>query len=64
MTTTALIAGAASGLGAEFARLFAKDGYDVALVARSEDKLHTLACSRESRTNFSRSRCVFHRGEW
>ncbi len=33
----------ASGIGAELAKLFAADGDDVVLVARSEDKLHELA---------------------
>jgi len=33
---TVLIMGASSGFGVEFAKLFAKDGYNLVLVARSE----------------------------
>ncbi len=40
---TELITGASAGLGTEFARLFAKGGHDVVLVARRRDKLETLA---------------------
>lgn len=40
---TALITGASSGIGLDLARLFASDGYEVVLVARSEEKLRSLA---------------------
>jgi uncharacterized protein len=39
----ALITGASSGIGLELARLFARDGIDVVLVARSERSLRELA---------------------
>ncbi|TWT54893.1 putative ketoacyl reductase [Rubripirellula amarantea] len=41
--STTLITGSSSGIGLELAKQFAKDGNDVVLVARSEDKLTELA---------------------
>jgi uncharacterized protein len=40
---TVLITGASSGIGRELARLYARDGARLVLVARSEDKLRELA---------------------
>jgi short-subunit dehydrogenase len=42
-TKTALITGASSGFGLEFAKLFAADGYDVILVSRNSEKLADVA---------------------
>lgn len=48
---TAVITGASSGIGEVLAKNFAEGGFDLVLVARSEDKLATLAQQLESDTN-------------
>ena len=41
--TATLITGASSGIGLEFARVFARNRHDLVLVARNESKLRELA---------------------
>ena len=45
----ALITGASSGIGAEFARILSEKGYDLILVARRKKKMETLA--KQLKTN-------------
>lgn len=40
---TALITGASEGIGYELTKIFAENGYDVVMVARSEDKMREIA---------------------
>jgi uncharacterized protein len=54
---TALITGASSGIGYEFALLFARGGYDLVLVGRNRSALNTLAS--RIRTEFDRLAEVF-----
>ena len=42
MKKLCLITGASGGIGKEFAHIFAKNGHDLILVARSTDKLEVL----------------------
>ena len=43
----ALVTGASGGMGLEFARLLAKDNYNLLLIARSENKLKSIASELE-----------------
>ena len=47
---TVLITGATSGIGFELSNLFAKDGYNLVLVARNKARLEKLA--NESKKKF------------
>lgn len=51
MKNAVLITGASSGLGLEFAELFAKDGHNLVLVARNEGKLYSLKNKLETKYN-------------
>ncbi|QWX85298.1 SDR family oxidoreductase [Cellulophaga sp. HaHaR_3_176] len=49
MCNTALITGASSGIGKEFARIHAKNGGDLVIVARNENKLNELKVELEQK---------------
>lgn len=46
----ALITGASSGIGREFARIHAANGGDLVIIARREDKLKELKQELEKKT--------------
>lgn len=48
MPKTALITGATSGLGYEFVKLFAKDGYNLVIIARNKQKMEQIKQSFQS----------------
>lgn len=48
MKKVALITGASGGLGLSFARIFAREGYDLVMVARSEHKLNKIKSELEA----------------
>ena len=50
---TALITGASGGLGLSFVNIFARDGYDVVLVARNGDRLEEIKKEIEEKYNVS-----------
>ena len=51
MKKTALITGASGGLGLSFVNLFAKDGYDLVLVARNSERLEEIKKDVEQKYN-------------
>lgn len=53
MKKTALITGASGGIGYELSRIFASQGDNLVLVARSKDKLESLKSELETQTGIS-----------
>jgi short-subunit dehydrogenase len=53
MNKTALVTGASTGIGFEFAKLLAADGYNLVLIARDERKLREVAASLSTKFNIS-----------
>ncbi len=51
MNKTALITGASAGIGLEFAKIFAKEKYDLVITARNETKLNELATEIKNKNN-------------
>ena len=62
MKKTALITGASSGIGLEFAEIFAKTGNNVILVARSGDKLNEI--KKHLTETYGNFNCCFTHKNW
>ncbi|NJM98857.1 MAG: SDR family oxidoreductase [Phormidesmis sp. RL_2_1] len=59
MTQTTLITGASSGIGLELAKVFARNHYNLILVARSEDKLYDLQRELSQQHNIEVVVCAY-----
>lgn len=59
MRKTALITGASSGIGWEFAKIFAQENYDIIITARREDRLKELKIKldRQYQVNVTAFKC-------
>lgn len=53
MAKTALITGASAGIGYELSRVFARNGFNLVLVARNQDKLEQMAKELENECNIT-----------
>jgi len=51
MSKTTLITGASTGIGYEFVKLFAKEGYDLVITARNETKLKEISNEVQNKHN-------------
>jgi len=60
---TALITGASAGIGKAFAEVFAKNGFDLILTARREERLKALASELESKYRIKASVCAMDLGD-
>ena len=47
MSSTAFVTGASQGIGKATALLFAKNGYDLVIIARTKEKLNTHLRARQ-----------------
>jgi FlaA1/EpsC-like NDP-sugar epimerase len=56
--SVALITGASGGIGYELAKLFARDHYNLVLVARSADKLNLVAAELQGQFGVTEDGCT------